>query len=176
MNVLAGNFKGSVLVCATARCLWDDLAQLGPWTGDVAAVNHAGMALPMPYQHLCSLETYVLQPILELAKLRQPGHIWIHGPADWPEIVQRGGTSTMFAVQVALALGYDKVVLAGAPLDGTGHFYDPPGQRSGHSYAGRAIYHGWEVLRERHRDRITSLSGQTREWFGSPLDTRGDMG
>lgn len=81
-----------------------------------------------------------------------------------------GGTSGLFGAILALALGYDKVVLAGIPLDDQGHFYDPPDKTSG-GFKSSFIRNEWKKVKEIYfNDRIRSLSGWTREFLGEPDD------
>lgn len=78
------------------------------------------------------------------------------------------GSSGLFAALAALMLGFDKVVLAGIPLDDGGRFYEPPSARS--AYTGDSGVTGaWKAAIEGpFAGRVTSLSGRTREWLGAP--------
>jgi hypothetical protein len=69
---------------------------------------------------------------------------------------------------VGLALGYDKIILAGVPIDGTGHFFDPPGKVV-NQFLGTNIKEEWNnANRNYFKGRVKSLSGRTREWLGEP--------
>lgn len=181
---MAGKFRGPVLVAASARCLWDDLEALplADWPGDVICVNFTGLFFPVHFQHWVSLHGSFLSPWLTIRKALVPGpHIWTHGPASDPgeiawDFERGGGTSSMFACQVAVALGYQKIVLAGVPLDDSGHFYDPPQGKFGFSgfgflrsnYATRTQQIEWTSFHAGFGELIRSMSGRTRSIFGAP--------
>lgn len=62
--------------------------------------------------------------------------------------------SGMYAVQVGIALGYEKIILVDMPLDG-------------HCEAHRA---GWKEAFPLLKDKVRSLSGYTKKLFGAPDD------
>jgi hypothetical protein len=43
----------------------------------------------------------------------------------WGKLKRKGGTSSIFALKIALVMGYKKIVVCGVPLDDSGHYYDP---------------------------------------------------
>ena len=81
----------------------------------------------------------------------------------WPRI--HGGTSSLFAVFVALGLGYEQVILAGCPLDKSSHFYEPPWRRC--QEFNETLKH-WEEAQEVFKGRVKSVSGRTRDLLGEP--------
>lgn len=72
------------------------------------------------------------------------------------------GSSSLFAVHVALALGYKEIILAGCPLDSMGHWWDGTGQ-PGPEWPGYS-YQAWlDFARTPDSKRVRSLSGYTRQ-------------
>lgn len=189
---LAGRYAGrSLLVAGSARGVWEDLALFGrvddgAW--DVMALNVMGAFYPGRLEHWASLHP---EHVGGLARLRRdvvdgrethfhtsrpfmpaperpaegarPWHAWA--------FANLGGTTGAFAALVGLGLGYDRVVLAGVPMDNSGHFYDAPWVRGTGTFAfGDPNYQTvWCELRDRvFEGRVTSLSGRTRDWLGAP--------
>ena len=77
--------------------------------------------------------------------------------------------SGVFAVFVALLLGYEHIVLAGIPADSSGGFYDPPGRFGPHG--NNRYLRRWAETLDLYpivKERVRSLSGNTREWLGAP--------
>jgi hypothetical protein len=99
---------------------------------------------------------------------------WVRGyDVDWDvvgsiyemdEVIWHGSTS-LFAVYTALAMGYQILVLAGCPLDNLGHWYDPPEIR-GPRWNGET-YQAWLDFKDADQGKTTrSLSGYTRIMIG----------
>jgi len=91
-------------------------------------------------------------------------------PWDISEIMWHGSTA-LFAVLAAFTMGYQKLVLAGVPLDSKGHWYwdentqpqypDPPW-----SYQ---TYQAWfEFAETPEAKQVRSMSGYTRTLLGEP--------
>lgn len=187
---VAGIFSGRIAICASARCLWEDLRSLKEkWAGSfhVMAVKMAGLFLPMPIQHWAGQHGERFQLMLPLRGYhlyRNAPHAetkcMIHSERPWPKVThvwpgRNHGTSALFATRVALALGYDEVVLCGTPLDGSGRFYDAPWANGGGLGPDAGRLGGVELLDmsewERHAKnvfdgRVKSMSGKTRELLG----------
>lgn len=127
---------GVVLVLGTARCVFDDLKEwkkIEPEAYDTMAICEAAQAFN-GFDHLATTEPGVAKKYRDIIdKADPPFRAVIHSSGCGPAVdfvwsfSANGGTSSLFATQVALSLGYDLVVLAGCPLDSSGHFYDPPG-------------------------------------------------
>jgi len=65
-----------------------------------------------------------------------------------------------------LLLGYDEIVLAGVPMTGDGHYFDPPWYRT--EFTDRASEMEWKhAIRNIFNGRVSSLSGRTAEWIGN---------
>ena len=71
----------------------------------------------------------------------------------------------MFGVLIALAMGYERIMLAGIPLDNRGYCYAPPNNQS--MFESETLENEWKEARDEvFRDRVRSFSGRTREWLG----------
>ena len=169
MPSVAGSFSGPVVVCATGRCLWDDLAKMGDWGGDWMAVNDAGVHMKHAPQHWCTLHPEYF-PHWQAARGRDKNfnklhEFMAHSAENWPG--DKSGTSSLFAVRVAAALGYEPIVLAGMPLDDSGHYYDPPGLGGVH---GMGFFSGqiehWKPYAPVLRGKVKVLSGNLTQLFG----------
>jgi hypothetical protein len=192
----AGSRKGLALVLGTARCVWEDLQKLSHFTrsqAEIIGIN--GMILFWPgrihhgismhpgeldlwrrlrhrYEgrdqaefltHTCKNENS-LQPGAS-GKISLAGFDWC-----WDIVGAIGGTSGLFAVMVGLALGYEKIILAGVPMDGSGHLYDPPGTEST-QFTQDWLETEWKKISAVYfNDRVRSLSGRTRDWLGAPTE------
>ena len=145
------------------------------------AVSTAGCFIDWPIQHWASLhpEWFSAQ-----AKIRNPVRVGpnvigvcpgvtfhSHKPhydwriRVWPEFKPTSGTSSLFAVQVGLALGYENIVLCGVPLDGTGSFYHSPWFVYS-DYHERKWREPWVKAAPGFNGRVRSMSGFTRELLG----------
>ena len=176
--------KSAVLICGSGRCLWDDISSLGPFDGDMMAVALAGMYLEKLPLHWVSLDPETFQWMLPMRPeiVYTPTGLFVrrvethsHRPCAgvlhaWPLSVLKttGGTSSLAACRIALALGYERVILAGVPIDGSGHFYDAPSalREATDDYSG--FIEPWHDAVDEFKGRVRSLSGRTRELLGAP--------
>jgi len=101
----------------------------------------------------------------------------VDSPWKMDEIVWYGSTS-LFAVYVSLELGYDKIILAGCPLDNKGHWYFPDRTESDPRWHGETFQVWLDFARDERAKRVRSLSGYTgqiiglgtKEWIIEPSD------
>ena len=85
-------------------------------------------------------------------------HVWN------TKAVSMSGT---FAVWVALALGYSKVLLCGVPMDDSGHYFDHPRYITSNDNRTQRVE--WENAKANwFQDRVRSFSGNTALWVGEP--------
>jgi hypothetical protein len=180
---LAGKFSGPLVVLGSARGLWDDLAQV-KGNPDYMAINLAGLHVQKKLAHWATWhseciphymglywegwpvqnhEVHTHAPILYPYELLPAENNWNFDMA--PEIKLDCGSSSLFAVCVALALGYYPVLLAGIPLEPCGCFYDPPWMRS---FDYQRYQKAWEQANKVFQGRVKSYSGYTRELLGAP--------
>jgi len=189
----AGNFHGTAAVLGSARCIWDDCAKIDFGRVEVIAVNnmimhhkgrvHHGVSLhpeepplwrQLRWTNQCE-ESYVVTHSHRLPENNDnlpPAEFKTRHGLDYLWVIEggRGGSSGLFAAMVGLALGYERIILAGIPIDGTGHFFDPPGKEVT-QFLGQNIKWEWEHARDVYfKGRVRSLSGRTREWLGEPDD------
>ena len=75
------------------------------------------------------------------------------------------GSSSLFGTYICMALGYEKVVLAGCPLDSKGHWYWGP-EIGGPQWTGEC-YQAWLEFASSHEGhKVRSLSGYTAQMVG----------
>ena len=181
---IAGQFHGNLTLIASARCMWDDLRDLGDIGGDTMSVNLAGSFFRRPVDHWASLHPrFLVEHCVPLKRLfqHQPAetHIYTHSiryapgiDVIWDILQGNSGTSGMFAILVALALGYDRIVVCGLPLDDSGHFYDNPYKptipmdRFGETRVAQLWGHNVNLIQKTNK--VRAMSGMTARWFGKP--------
>lgn len=198
---------GTLLVVGSAPCLFDDVERafsLRPLAA-VMLVNGACTALEHA-EHVLSGHSYKAEEFAAARRKKFPGSSFLlHATITqkhlaeagtvfpsvttwWDKSFCHGATSISKATDIGLrGLGFDEVILCGAPLDGSGYF---PGEYTkviDCLRIGDATSHtGWGPKRdERHRviegyrskfkkfvqifpDRIFSMSGFTHDVVGEP--------
>lgn len=180
-----------LLVCGSGRCLFDDLAAASALSGgieiaidadfDIMAVNDAYLALS-GVRHLVSYHDELIWPWLMLkgprfldnGEWKAGDGVMCHSQREnkgvdrvWA-FDEGGGSSSLFGVQIGLALGYRRIILCGVPFDASGRFYFPPWQ-NGHDYAGSDGWDIWEKLHDAGElANVRSMSGRTRQLLGEP--------
>lgn len=173
--------KGA-LILGGGVCLWKDLdvfEERRPRHAafDIIAVNDAGWAYRLPLAHWVTLHGENLPVWIALRKqmkyamgFQTWGGTWRTGrddskleAIDHVLPVTLVGSSGMHAVEVARFLAYDRIVLAGIPMDGSGHFFDP-------TPWGSAIAHreAWTAAAAEWGGVVRSISGWTSGLLGTP--------
>jgi hypothetical protein len=162
------------VVAGSARCLWDDLSRV-PADLPIFAVNFAGLFIPR-IDHLVSLHSDMAASIAALRRMYvgntgvTNADFAVHAPdalagVDHARpVTMFSGTSSLYAVQVAFEMGYDRVILAGVPLDAKGAFYDPPS--AFFNYGDYDTQNAWAIALPKLRGRVISCSGWTRSLLG----------
>ena len=85
----------------------------------------------------------------------------------WPINGALGQDSGLSAAILAVLLGYDRIILAGMPADGGGHYY-PWMYRRANEHV-QAYLPAWARLyNEFFEGKVRSLSGNTRDILGAP--------
>ena len=84
------------------------------------------------------------------------------------------GTSPLSAVLVGLEMGYERILLAGVPLDDSGHYFDPSDIHTNrfhqdYKHQERDLMY-WKSAMKEFKGRVKSLSGNTRTLLGGPED------
>jgi hypothetical protein len=172
-----GTKAGAVTVIGGARCVWDDLSRLNMRErGDIMVVNDIGMYLDWPIDHWVSLHKIDLRNWLRLRRSHSMAfgaHFEAHSQESHDGITNAWYLdnpmpySGMFAVQVALALGYERITLCGIPQDGQANFFTPPWVEKTHDDSNEIIKQMADKNDEFKRC-VRSMSGGTREWWGEP--------
>ncbi len=179
----AGSQSGPVLLIGSAACVWEDAAQWRNQGWPVAAVNRIGIDWPGELAHWCSwhhellpLWAMVRSPYMDNGRLcRGPMQTQFHSTRPVPggnstawSFRLKRGNSTMFALMVLLALGYEKVIMAGCPHDASGYYFRAPWVPRV-DYGVQAGRETWcEAAATFFQDRVRSMSGWTRELLGEP--------
>ena len=83
----------------------------------------------------------------------------------WPEF-KRGGSSSLLAVRIALALGHPHVIIAGVPLDDQGYVWSDPEAPRWYDFGRYRI--AWAEARNELIGRVTAVSGYLRDLLGAP--------
>ncbi len=187
----APGLKSAIAIIAgTAASLFADLElalAVAP-EAELVAVNRAALDLPV-IAHATSIHARMLE-VVRLARsefdcVADPHCETYETHAYWPgaqvDRVWAGpgwnqGSSGLFAVRVALALGYERVILAGVPLDDSPRYHDTPlrpidwpaGGASDRAAAREKYRAAWRELEPELRGRVSSASGWTRELLGAP--------
>ena len=91
----------------------------------------------------------------------------LEDPFPYSEDVMWHGSSALFAVLVALEMGYKRIVLAGCPMDNKGHWYFPEIEH-GPIWTPES-YHAWfEFTLDKRKRLVRSCSGYTGILLGAP--------
>lgn len=189
---IAGEYRGRGLVIAgDAACVWTDLEAFGCRSdeqgGSVAkagydfmTVNKMVETFPGDLEHAYSNNGHVLRLFWEARRQEYDdfriGHPHAcHGGGKWLWPWPGGGTSGFGAMLTGVALGYLPVVLCGVPLDNGPHNGEPPWRRTKFATSEAAGKNGgpdkhWKRGIEAFKGMVFSMSGRTRDWFGTPHD------
>lgn len=177
--------KRTMAVLGSGRCLWDDYTRLKLLIDredfEICAVNYTVLFWPWYAEHAASVHADVMDMLLQLRAMRFPAAAKpkTHGLVNYcrlkPEGIDRwwnfgstSGTSSRFAVQVAHETGFDRIVLCGIPLDGSGDFFDLPGFVHTRFDKSRDIDSAWKGTGLEFSENVRSMSGRTRDWLGEP--------
>lgn len=183
----AGKFSGPLLILGSGRVAveggyrtaWDDFATYRDSDlpkGEIMVVNDIGMHLHDRVRHWVTLHPEYLPGWMKF----RTGHLYGSGDKPmthsqkvregvdvvWP-MGQLGGTSGLYACFVGLLLGYDSIVLAGIPMTGSGHYFDPPWYGSQFEDKPNEMVWKWAALNV-FEGKVKSLSGKTKDWLGYP--------
>jgi hypothetical protein len=177
------NKTGVVFVVGTHPCVHDDVAAAAKkFPGsDVCAVNDATDLILA--DHIVTVHPEKLDQFLEnhncaeihtRVKMKRPDpreneYVWD---------IKLGGGSGLFAVCVMLAIGYEKIIMCGCPMDGGGGYAikkhdgtveDPRiGELSNNAELVRGYHSHLKRFRDKCQDahRVCSMSGFTKKIFG----------
>ena len=180
------------LIVGSAPCVWDDLEAAPDWP--LIVCNAMGIKILGEIDLWCSIHGGILGDRMKKRdklggdpSYKAYGHFNEH-IVQWEDNrltpvhkeneqgIYVGGSSGMFAIQVALYLGYERLILCGVPLEGHWSIQD---KKVEHHKGPRGEHGGFGDPYEVHRrhfieqeDRliphVRSMSGWTRLHFGPP--------
>lgn len=181
---IVGKYGGHLLILGCGRNVWDDLSraqELFENTGlayHVMAINMAFMGLEDRFRrgqisidHFVSLHSEYHALRMIYVRDRCITHGRVMGPnTDYVWDLNRGGTGGQFALRIAMALGYHKIIICGIPLNAEGRFFDPPDQGgdSGCKSNEISFQQFKQYLDPKYHCRIRAMSGYTKKIFGEP--------
>jgi hypothetical protein len=146
-------------------------------------LTHAGVLyhelLELPFEHYAVGDSHrkYEQEIAEKLPASVIKHAWNpkshHFDVRWIKNDNRGwsGTTLNLGVKVGLALDYLRIVLAGCPMDNSGHWYDRFLKKNDNKLKNDHRHHLWfwtEMASRPNGRFIKSMSGNTAELFGKP--------
>jgi hypothetical protein len=171
-----------LLVCGDGACVFDDIAaflDLDPAPFDTMLINHMPLAYPGRYEHFVCGDSH-MKPMQKIA-LTLPAdvrkHCWNPGSTGfdirWVKEDGRGwnGTTAALAVKIGITLDYLRIVLAGCPMDHSGHWYDKYLNGTDKKLQNDHRHHlwYWTELATRPIGRfVRSMSGNTADLLGLP--------
>lgn len=146
----------------------------------IYAINHiASIFRDGRVQGIVSLHGEMCGPLRKLREVFSTSHSITHSnlPHEgvdivWGELTREGGTSGLFAVKIALAMGYQKIIVCGCGIDNTGHFYDPEDPtENGMNRFDEACRMPWKSFHKSNvtaQERVRIMSGILRKTYGEP--------
>lgn len=192
---IAGTYGGYLVICGDAIGIWNDLEMFGcrdsTGCGKVSktgwhfmTVNKMVEVFPGNIEHCYSNSPSCLRRFV--AARRDEYAIEFDGPRHTHSLSQGcdhvwpfggHGTSGLGAALVAVALGYQRIVLCGMPLDDGPHNGEPPWRKTAFASSEAAggvrtgrNGHWWTAKQTAFEGKVRSMSGRTRDWLGDALE------
>jgi len=182
MNGLNGEYP-DMLILGGGTCVWEDYfaaRKLLP-KAYIMCINDIGAQFKVEtIQHIVSLHPKLLNAVRAfrieksmIESVASHSNVKADGVNCVWNIANNGGTSGFFALKICLVLGCKKIILCGIPMDGGGHYFDPPDAslNSTTRFDSKATFYPWwqEMLSSPVAlERVRSMSGKTAELFGKP--------
>lgn len=171
-------YSGELIIVGCAHCVWKDLESCPMGKSHFMAVNDMIMHFPWHLHHAYSNDRAMIDVWINA---RRPEYVRDYtmphkhtlgaGEGGWPW--PGHGSSSLNAVYTGLAMGYDRIILCGVPLDNQPHYWQAPWERSnfrnevGERWGGGLAF--WSnAARDLFEGRVKSMSGRTQELLGSP--------
>jgi hypothetical protein len=167
-----------VLIVGSAPCVFEDIEKFNELgvEHDTICINASLEAWGKECEHWCALDIGPMFGYAKLIKTRYP-NIVRHAPdinrekyapfydVFWQEIGIDGGTSGKFAVDIAIELGYKKIIIVGIPLSEDGkHFND-----QADSVWQTGVWAAWaNFASSANAEKVKAYSGFTKKLFGEP--------
>jgi hypothetical protein len=177
----------AVLITGDGRSLPEDLA-----TWQSIKVPHDNWAIARSYQRIAAIDHWGMVDAEDNSWWARNGKFdWKGNPQrhtlgdhfgyefDWDsdqEVFDKRenkwwGSSALFGVLACLHLGYERIVLAGCPLDDKGHWYALPHEITPRIWHERDFQVWRDFKKQAESERVKSLSGFTRVVLGQPSAT-----
>lgn len=190
---IAGKYTGkSLVICADAACVWDDLERFGcrvdhrrgsvakpGW--DFMTVNRLAETFPGNIEHAFSNEAIWLNAFIAARRVEYrrefEGPVHTHAVtkgAQWRWPWSGHGTSLLGACLAGLAMYGGQIVICGGPLDDSPHNGEPHWRKCAFTSEAASPQNGtvnqtWKrAMQQAFEGRVKSMSGRTRDWLGSP--------
>lgn len=172
-------YDGSCIVLGCSRNAWKDYAEAVAMLGEsfhVMAVNDIAHQIRKPINHIVSAHKELPGPLRKIRKIKMLEDVVTHSTKPYAGVDHAWGAiegnSGMFAVKIALLMGYTKIIVCGIAMDGTGHYYDP----DDHMGNGSGTFDDRHrvIWRELHRDspearsRVRVMSGTQMDLYTRP--------
>ena len=157
--------RGKIHILGDGRSIWDDLSKETPQ--EAAAIHMAGLVYPGPLSFFASCHGEIITPLREARTAYGLNRADTHSDANadyiWP--ITYGGSSAMFASLVCVAMGYSEIVLCGTPMNGGGHFYNPPSGRDDCSNF-EGLEKNWRYAAQTYfQGKVRAVSGNLTRWL-----------
>lgn len=179
----------TVLITGDGGSLSRDVRQFEEWGigHDLFAVNRSLIFHQRQVQHWCAVdleETIWFAHNLSRAQCPErnvirhtigdlPGAVDFRWEMvyDWEDDLQKlviSGNSGYFAVLASIAMGYERIILAGMPLNSTCHWYEDPEKARGPNWAGH-VYTQWMDFKMQvpEAERVRSMGGYSAFILGT---------
>ena len=169
----------TALVLGDAKCVWEDAERaLEMFEPDaIAATNNMGIKWPGRVDYWCTLHVPKCKDWVGIsAAIKQRVSAGLNRPQVWSHRANPGagvdrftgadwaGSTGALCVKVLRGEGFDRIVLAGVPMNREGgHFYDDAPWKSAHAYQ-----NGWRRRLPEIASFVRSMSGWTQELLGAP--------
>ena len=179
-----GKYRGqSIVICGDAACVWDDLERFGCRSENGVAkegwhfftVNGITSTFPGQIEHCYSNAVWVIRRYIRARRDDYKAEFgypkFCHSRDEGADFIwpwNGNGTSGLGAVLCALFMGYERIVLAGMPLDNSPHNGEPPWRRT---FFLKEVEKGeihWPNAIKALNGKVKSLSGRTAQWLGAP--------
>ena len=184
---IAGTYKGGLIICGDAACVWGDLERFGCASRlgrgsvrkdgfDFMTVNRLVETFPGEIEHCYSNEPQLLDRFVAARReeyrkeFGAPRHTHsCNKGAMWRWPWGGHGSSGLGAALVAVGLGYEQIVLCGMPLDNSPHNGEPPWRECRFDKEVAGMNQHWKSAMEMVFDgKVKSMSGRTMKWLGNP--------
>ncbi len=174
-----------LLIVGDGKSVFNDLGKffdLGV-PHDTLCLTHAGRLyhelLELPFEHFAAGDSHrdFEQEIAATLPKSVIKHAWnpksLNYDVRWVKGDNRGwsGTTLNLGIKVGLALDYLRLVLAGCPMDNSGHWYDRFLKSNDNKLLNDHRHHLWfwtEMATRPSGRFIRSMSGNTGDLFGEP--------